>query len=63
MVGDRSRERRRIAAECEALAAQTTDAVISAALLELAQKCLALANLSEGEEERNVRVCVRLRLQ
>jgi hypothetical protein len=47
MLGDRSRERRRMAAECLALAKQVSDSGVRASLLEMAQKWLDLAELSD----------------
>jgi hypothetical protein len=47
--GDRSRERRRMAAECLAVAKQTSDAGIRASFVEMAQKWLDLAELSEHD--------------
>jgi hypothetical protein len=44
--GDRSRERRRMAAECLAVARQTSDSGIRASLVEMAQKWLDLAERS-----------------
>jgi hypothetical protein len=49
MLGDRSRERRRLAAECLAVAKQTSDSGVRASLVELAQKWLDLAELSEHD--------------
>jgi hypothetical protein len=49
MVGDRSRERRRLAAECLAIAKQTSDFQTRASLLEMAQKWLESAELSEHD--------------
>jgi hypothetical protein len=49
MVGDRSRERRRLAAECLAVAKQTSDFGVRASLLEMAQKWLDLAELCEHD--------------
>jgi hypothetical protein len=46
---DRSRELRRMAAECLAAAKQTFDAGVRASLVELAQKYLGLAERSEHE--------------
>jgi hypothetical protein len=49
MSGDRSRERRRMAAECLAVAKQTYDAGVRASLVGIAQKWLDLAELSEHD--------------
>jgi hypothetical protein len=49
MAGDRSRELRRLAAECLILARQTSDLGVRASLLEMAQKRIDLAELSEHE--------------
>jgi hypothetical protein len=49
MAGDRSRELRRLAAECLTLARHTSDARVRAALLEIAQKRLDLAELGEHD--------------
>jgi hypothetical protein len=49
MSGDRSRERRRLAAECLAVAKQTSDVGVRASLLEIAQKWLDLAELCEHD--------------
>lgn len=49
MSGDWSRERRRMAAECLAVAKQTSDARIRASMVEMAQKWLDLAELSEHD--------------
>jgi hypothetical protein len=49
MLGDRSRERRRMAAECLAVAKQTSDSGVRASLVEMAQKWLDLAELSEHD--------------
>jgi len=49
MLGDRSRERRRMAAECLALARQVSDSGVRASLLEMAQKWLDLAELSDHD--------------
>jgi len=49
MAGDRSRELRRLAAECWTLARHTSDSRVRAALLEIAQKRLDLAELSEHD--------------
>jgi len=46
-LGDRSRERRRMAAECLTVARQTSDPGIRASLVEMAQKWLDLAECSE----------------
>jgi hypothetical protein len=47
MAGDRSRERRRLASECLALARQTADSRGRISLLDMAQKWIDLAELSE----------------
>ena len=47
MAGDRSRELRRLAAECLALARQTSDLRVRASLLDMAQKRIGLAEISE----------------
>ena len=49
MAGDRSRELRRLAAECLTLAQQTSDLQVRASLLEMAQKRIGLAELSEHD--------------
>ena len=49
MLGDRSRERRRMAAECLALARQISDSGVRASLVEMAQKWLDLAELCDHE--------------
>jgi hypothetical protein len=49
MSGDRSQERRRLAAECLAAAKQTSDARSRASLLEMAQRWLDLAELCEHD--------------
>jgi hypothetical protein len=49
MAGDRSRELRRLAAECLILARQTSDSPVRMSLLEMAQKRLDLAELSEHD--------------
>jgi hypothetical protein len=49
MSGDRSQERRRLAAECLAAAKQTSDARPRASLLEMAQRWLDLAELCEHD--------------
>ena len=49
MVGDRSRELRRLAAEWLTLARQTSDLPVRASLLEMAQKRIDLAELSEHD--------------
>jgi hypothetical protein len=49
MAGDRSRELRRFAAECLTLARQTSDLRVRAPLLEMAQKRIDLAELSEHD--------------
>jgi hypothetical protein len=49
MVGDRSRELRRFAAECLTLARHTSDLQVRASLLEIAQKRVDLAELSEHD--------------
>jgi hypothetical protein len=47
--GDRSRERRRMAAECLAVAKQTSDSGIRVSFVEMAQRWLDLAELSEHD--------------
>jgi hypothetical protein len=49
MAGDRSRELRRFAAECLALAQQISDLRVRVYLLEIAQKRIDLADLSEHD--------------
>ena len=49
MAGDRSRELRRLASECLTLARQTSDFGGRASLLEMAQKRIDLAELSEHD--------------
>ena len=49
MPGDRSRERRRLAAQCLAVAKQTADLQVRAFLLEMAQKWIDLAELCEHD--------------
>jgi hypothetical protein len=49
MSGDRSRERRRLAAECLAAAKQTSDARARGSLLEMAQRWLNLAEVCEHD--------------
>jgi hypothetical protein len=49
MSGDRSREGRRLAAECLALARKTSDSGVRASLLEMAQKWLELAERCEHD--------------
>ena len=49
MAGDPSRERRRLAAECLALAKQADDVRARVSLLAMAQKWLDLAELSEHD--------------
>src|ERR1700732_2955581 len=49
MAGDRSRELRRFAAECLALAQQILDLRVRVYLLEIAQKRIDLAELSEHD--------------
>jgi hypothetical protein len=46
MSGDRSRERRRMAAKCLALARHISDSGVRTSLVEMAQKWLDLAELS-----------------
>ena len=53
MLGDRSRERRRMAAECLALARQISDSGLRASIVEMAQKWLDLAELSDHEKWNN----------
>ena len=50
MSGDRSRERRRMAAQCLAMARQASDSGVRASLVEMAQKWLDLAERSEHDE-------------
>ena len=49
MASDRSRERRRLASECLDLARRTSDSKIRASQLDLAQKWIDLAELSEHD--------------
>jgi hypothetical protein len=49
MSGDRSRERRRLAAECLELAKRTSDVRARASLVEMAQRWLELAELCEHD--------------
>ena len=49
MAGDRSRELRRLVPECLTLARQTSDLQVRASLLEMAQKRIDLAELSEHD--------------
>ena len=49
MSGDRSRERRRLAAECLEVAKRTSDAGVRASLVEMAQRWLDLAELCEHD--------------
>jgi hypothetical protein len=49
MSGDRSREHRRMAAECLTIARQTCDSGLRASLVEMAQKWLDLAERSEHD--------------
>ena len=49
MLADRSRKRRRMAAECLALARPISDSGVRASLVEMAQKWLDLAELSEHD--------------
>jgi precorrin-6x reductase len=49
MAGDRSQEMRRMASECLALARQTSDPLVRFSRLELAQKWIDLAELSEHD--------------
>src|SRR5712691_4496858 len=49
MAGDRSRELRRLASDCLTLARQTSDLGVRASLLEMAQKRIDLAELSEHD--------------
>jgi len=58
MAGDRSRELRRFAAECLTLARQTSDLQVRAALLEIAQKRI---DLAEGSEHDAWNEALRLR--
>jgi hypothetical protein len=47
---DRSRERRRLAAECLTIARQTTDVVVRTSLVEMAQRWLELAERCEHDD-------------
>ena len=58
MSDDRSRERRRLAAECLALAKDTSDTDVRAFLLAMAQKLL---DLAEQDERDNWEKVIRLR--
>jgi hypothetical protein len=58
MSSERSREQRRLAAGCLAIAKQTSDAKVRAFLLDMAQKWLDLAELCE-QEAWNQTLCVR----
>jgi hypothetical protein len=49
MSGDRSRERRLLAAECLELAKRTSDVRVRASLVEMAQRWLDLAELCEHD--------------
>ena len=49
MSGDRSRERRRLAAECLDVDKRTSDASVRASLIEMAQSWLDLAELCEHD--------------
>ena len=49
MTGDRSREMRRLASECLALARQTSDPLVRISRLDMAQKWIDLAELSEHD--------------
>ena len=49
MSGDRSRERRQLAAECLAAAKKTSDVQVRASLVEMAQKWLDLAERCEHD--------------
>jgi hypothetical protein len=55
---DRSRERRRLAAECLTIARQTTDVVVRTSLVEMAQRWLELAERSEYHGWNDA-LCVR----
>jgi hypothetical protein len=54
MSGNRSRERRRLAAECLALAKDISDADVRAFLLAMAQKWLDLAEIDERDNWERV---------
>ena len=58
MAGDRSRELRRLAADCLSLAQQTSDLRVRASLLDMAQKRISLAELSE-HDSWNEALCLR----
>jgi hypothetical protein len=58
MSDDRSRERRRLAAECLALAKDTSDTDVRAFLLAMAQKWL---DMAEQDEHDNWDKVIRLR--
>jgi len=49
MASDRSREARRLASECLALARQTSDPLARTSRLDMAQKWIDLAELSEHD--------------
>jgi hypothetical protein len=51
MSGDRSREHRRLAAECLAMARQTSDTQIRAYLVDMAQRWLDLDELAEHDPQ------------
>jgi hypothetical protein len=58
MLSERSRERRRLAAECFALAQEAPDSNLRAHLLEMAQKWLELAELARPQDEKDA-ICLR----
>jgi hypothetical protein len=58
MLSERSRERRRLAAECFALAQEAPDSNLRAHLLEMAQKWLGLAELARPQDEKEA-ICLR----
>jgi hypothetical protein len=55
MSADRSRERRRMAAECLAVSKQTTDSRVRASLVEMARKWLDLAEHDGWNEALRLR--------
>ena len=59
MSADRSRERRRLAAEFMATAQLITDSKIRASILALAQKWLDLAERGLSQQEADRAVCLR----
>src|SRR5580704_2160933 len=61
--GDRSRERRRMAAQCLAMARQASDSGVRASLVEMTQKWLDLAERSEHDEWNDAYVSAPLRRQ